>query len=45
MQRCPQCGGKNVHEQRVRDPETGDDLGSRTVCGDCQSVLRDDVDI
>lgn len=43
MQKCPECGFHAVHEERVIDPQTGEDVGSRTVCGNCGNVLRDNV--
>jgi transcription initiation factor TFIIIB Brf1 subunit/transcription initiation factor TFIIB len=42
MQTCPQCGSSNVHDERARD-EDGHDRGSRTICFDCRTVIRDDV--
>lgn len=44
VQKCPHCGFNTVAEHRVRD-ENGLDRGSQSVCGNCNSVIRDDVDI
>ncbi|MGH3622432.1 MAG: hypothetical protein ACRDQ5_11675 [Sciscionella sp.] len=43
MQKCPRCGFRKMEERRLRD-EDGRDRGSRTVCSNCDSVIKDNVD-
>lgn len=44
MQKCPNCGFKTIEDHRVRD-EQGSDRGSQSVCTNCDSVVRDDVQL
>jgi transcriptional regulator NrdR family protein len=43
MQKCKHCGSRRTNVQDVRDPETHEIIGSRTVCTRCQNVIHEHI--
>lgn len=40
MQKCPACHFRKTTTSEVRDPDTGEILGSQTVCLNCRKVIH-----